>query len=52
MEPRGPVRPMSSSRRKPVALGGEGRGEIGGAAPAVNKSLHAPASGLGDDAPF
>ncbi len=35
-----------------LALGGEGRGEIGGAAPAVNNSLHAPASGPDDDAPF
>ena len=35
-----------------LALGGEGRGEIGGAAPAVNNSLHAPTSGPDDDAPF
>ncbi|MBS0508381.1 MAG: recombination-associated protein RdgC [Proteobacteria bacterium] len=39
-----------------LALGGEGRGEIGAAAPAtapaVNKPLHAPASGPDDEAPF
>ena len=35
-----------------LALGGEGRGEIGGAAAPVNGALHAPASDPDDDAPF
>ena len=35
-----------------LALGGEGRGEIGGAATPVNGALHAPTSGPDDDAPF
>ncbi|MBS0291042.1 MAG: recombination-associated protein RdgC, partial [Proteobacteria bacterium] len=38
-----------------AALGGEGRGEIGAAAPATPanaNALHAPAAGPDDDAPF
>ncbi|MDE2416144.1 MAG: recombination-associated protein RdgC [Comamonadaceae bacterium] len=35
-----------------AALGGEGRTEIGAAAPAADATLHAPASGPDDDAPF
>lgn len=35
-----------------AALGGEGRTGIGAAAPAADATLHAPASGPGDDAPF
>ncbi|MBS0390005.1 MAG: recombination-associated protein RdgC [Proteobacteria bacterium] len=35
-----------------AALGGEGRTEIGAAAPAADTTLHAPASGPDDDAPF
>ncbi|MDE2413846.1 MAG: recombination-associated protein RdgC, partial [Comamonadaceae bacterium] len=35
-----------------AALGGEGRGELGAAAPAADTALHAPANGVDDDAPF